>query len=364
MRIKGPGSRSFRRIAGTIACALVTALIVAPAAWASTPFIDIHSAGPLSDIYIGNDLGCQVRNGGFSSTEFFPNSAGPGDCGTFLYLNSDNVSGGLFGPDFANHSGGTATSFTQGETPFTSAGNQSLSGSGTAASPYEVTTTVTLTSPTGNVPVVLQLTEVDSYIVGDDFYQTDVTVTNTGTVTPDNGGELYHAANCLLRGSGTGFGAPEPNAASPDTAACTPNVLGNPPSALEELVPITAGNSWEQRAVPALWADLNGTSALLNECDNCRGTATDNGEAIEYPVPALTPGQSSTFSFETEILDTVPAGGFAFSRGAGHGCRRHRRHDHRPEHQRRREHLLSDDQLGRRDHSPRARSAGATAPSP
>ena len=152
MRIKGPGSRSFRRIAGTIACALVTALIVAPAAWASTPFIDIHSAGPLSDIYIGNDLGCQVRNGGFSSTEFFPNSAGPGDCGTFLYLNSDNVSGGLFGPDFANHSGGTATSFTQGETPFTSAGNQSLSGSGTAASPYEVTTTVTLTSPTGNFP--------------------------------------------------------------------------------------------------------------------------------------------------------------------------------------------------------------------
>ncbi len=61
-----------RRVAGLIAGALLAALIVAPAAWASTPFTDIHSAGPLSDIYIGNDLGCQVRDGGFSSTEFYP----------------------------------------------------------------------------------------------------------------------------------------------------------------------------------------------------------------------------------------------------------------------------------------------------
>ena len=314
LRIKGQHGTSIRRIAAAGAGVLMATLVAVPtAAAASTPFTDIHSAGPLSDIYIGNDLGCQVRSGGFSTTEYSPNASGPGDCGTFLFLNSDNVSGGLFGPDFSNHAGGTATSFTQGETPFTSAGNQSFSGSGTAASPYKVTTTVTLSSPTGNTPVVLQLTEVDSYIVGNDFYQTDVTVTNTGTVTPDNGGELYHAANCFLRASTTGFGAFEPNSTSPNTAACTPNVLGNPPSALEEFAPVTAGNSWEQRAVPALWGDLNGTAALLNECDNCRGTATNNGEAIEYPVPALTPGSSSTISFETEIVDTVPTGGFSLS---------------------------------------------------
>ena len=102
--------------------------------------------------------------------------------------------------------------------PFTSAGNQSFAGSGTVASPYKVTTTVTLTSPTGNVPAVLQLTEVDSYIVGDNFYQTDVTVTNIGSVTLDNGGELYHAGDCFLRGSNTGLGAFEPNSATPNTA--------------------------------------------------------------------------------------------------------------------------------------------------
>ena len=280
---------------------------------AATPATDIQSAGPLTDIYIGNDLSCQVRNGGFSSTEYFPNANGSGDCGTFLFLNSDNAAGGLFGPDFASHAGGTATSFPQGEMPFTtSPGNQSISGSGSATSPYKVTTTVTLTSPTGNIPVVLEITQVDSYIVGENFYRTDVTVTNTGTVTPDNGAELYHAADCMLRGSNTGFGAFEPSSASPNTAACTPNVLGNPPSALEEFEPITPGNHWEQRTVPTLWSDLNGMN-LADSCLNCRGTPLNTGEAIEYLVPALAPGQSQAFSFETKIVDTTLAGGFSLS---------------------------------------------------
>ena len=47
-------------------------------------YVDIHSPGPLSDIYIGNDLSCQVRSGGFSSTEFFPNARRPGRLRTFL----------------------------------------------------------------------------------------------------------------------------------------------------------------------------------------------------------------------------------------------------------------------------------------
>ena len=106
LRIKRPGGHAIWRAALPALTAVLVALVVVPAASAApTPFTDIHSAGPLSDIYIGNDLSCQVRSGGFSSTEFFPNAAGPGDCGTFLFIGSDNVSGGLFGPDFANHAG-------------------------------------------------------------------------------------------------------------------------------------------------------------------------------------------------------------------------------------------------------------------
>ena len=326
MKLKASCRRPARRIAGLVVGTVVAALIAVPTAWASTPFTDIHSAGPLSDIYIGNDLGCQVREGGFSSTEYFPNVAGPGDCGTFLFLNSDTIPSKLLGPDFANHPGGTNTTghfpAGTGETPVTPV-RQSLTGTGTAANPFKVTTVVTSTVLNqSSTEVVLQITEVDSYIVGNEFYETDVTVANTGGPNDaplDNGGELYHAADCQLRGTDTGYGAFEPNSNSPDTAACTPNVLGNPPSALEEFVPVTTGDNWEQNSVPTLWGDLSGGNPpLLNTCNSCRGTAMDNGEAIEYPVPSLAPGQTSpTLSFETEIVDTVPTGGFSFSGAPG-----------------------------------------------
>ena len=299
----------------------MAALIAVPAASAApTPFVDIHSAGPLSDIYIGNDLGCQVRSGGFSSTEFFPNAAGPGDCGTFLFLNSDNVSGGLFGPDFANHAGGTHTTFNFRARKCRSRppAARRLPGRAQRRARTRSRTTVTLTSADGKYPRRLQLTEVDSYVVGNDFYRTDVTVTNIGTVTPDNGGELYHAGDCHLRGSDTGFGAFEPNQVSPNTAACTPNVLGNPPSALEEFVPITAGDGWEQNDGPD---DLGGPQRRKPPATPARvavGRRRTTREAIEYPVPALTPGQSSsTFSFDTKIVDTVPTGGFSLTGTAG-----------------------------------------------
>ena len=62
------------------------ALLAAPAAWGQspTPSMDIQSAGPLSNIWIGNELSCQVQQAGESTTEFYPGRAGPGDCGTLL----------------------------------------------------------------------------------------------------------------------------------------------------------------------------------------------------------------------------------------------------------------------------------------
>jgi len=305
--------RWFWRSSFAAAIAVVAALCAAPAALASTPFVDIHSAGPLSDIYIGNDLSCQVQSGGFSSTEYFPNAPGPGDCGTFLYITPDNASG-LWGPDFGNHAGGTHTTgqFTNGETPFTPL-SQSMTGSGTVADPYRVTTVVSLTD--GNL--VLDVSEVDSYVVGDNLYGTDITVTNASVSQGFDGGDIYHAADCQLRGSDTGLGAYEPNDFTPDTAACTPNTLGNPPSGLEEFVPITANDDWLQTTSPAIWNDV-GTENFPDECLNCRGNQVNNAEGIEYPVPTLSAGQSApTISFETEVVDTVPTGGLSFTGAAG-----------------------------------------------
>ncbi|MBV9941970.1 MAG: hypothetical protein JO262_07585 [Solirubrobacterales bacterium] len=291
-------------------------LAAAPGASASTPSIDIHSVGPLSDIYIGNDLSCQVRSGGFSSTEYFPDASGPGDCGTLLYVNRDDTAA-FFGPDFANHAGGTHTtgSFSDPEVPFTPV-SQSFTGSGTATSPYRVTTVASAVDR----GLRLTFTEVDTYAVGSNFFQTDVTVSNISArasqARPWQGffhGELYHAADCLLHGSDTGFGAAEPLTA-PTTGACTVNRLGSPASAFEEFVPITPRSAWIETASPTIWSILT-RRPFGNTCSGCN-TFENNAQGIEWPV-WLEAGQSRTFSFQTKIVDTVPTGGLSLSGTAG-----------------------------------------------
>jgi len=250
--------QSVQRVAQLIVVAAAVALITAPAAFASTPFEDIHSAGPLTDIYIGNDLGCQVRNGEFSSTEFFPNASGPGDCGTFVNTGSDDNAEELEGPDFADHAGGTHTTgnFTPiTEVPVTPV-SQALTGSGTAASPYQVTTVVTSSDPDSNGgPIVYQLTEVDTYVVGNDFYRTDVTVKNIGANSTSATQTLYHAGDCQLRGSDNGFGMAEPPLGALQTGvACT--LANSNDQVREEFVPITSGDTWAETTVPLIWNDL------------------------------------------------------------------------------------------------------------
>ena len=240
-----------RPIVGAIAALSIAAWFAAPADAASTPFVDIHSAGPLTDIYIGNDLSCQVRSGGFSSTEFFPNASGPRSCGTFVNTGSDDNTEELEGPDFANHAGGTHTTgnFTITEVPVTPV-SQALTGSGTASSPYQVTTVVTSSDPDPNGgPIVYQLTEVDTYVVGNNFYRTDVTVKNIGSGSTPAQQTLFHAADCQLRGSDNGFGTAEPPLGALQTGvACT--LANNDNQVLEQLVPITSGATWAETTVP------------------------------------------------------------------------------------------------------------------
>ena len=315
----GPGRQSFRRIAGTVVVALVVALIAVPAASAApTPFTYIHSSGPLSDIYIGNDLSCQIQNGGFSSTEFFPNAAGPGDCGTLFNTGSDTADEELLGPDFANHAGGTNTTnkFPTTETPWTPI-NQSLTGSGTAASPYQLTTVVTGNDPfpSGGPPIVFQITEVDTYVVGNDFYRTDVTLKNISNVNQVAQGTLYHAADCQLRGSTTGFGIAEPPLGALQTGvACTLTATATNNQPGEQFAAITSGDSWIESTPTTVWGDL--AMAFPGGCGSC-ATSMDNATGIEWRVPGLAAGASQTFSWNTVINDTVPAGGFSLSSNLG-----------------------------------------------
>src|ERR1700726_4954715 len=52
---------------------------------AMTPFVDIASAGPLTHVWLGNDLSCQVQHVDDGEVhEFFPDDTIPGDSGTLI----------------------------------------------------------------------------------------------------------------------------------------------------------------------------------------------------------------------------------------------------------------------------------------
>jgi len=98
-----PGSRRRRRRARVVIAALLLVGGVASPAHAAVPFKTIASAGPLTSIAVGNELGCQVSHIGDARFEVFPPSTAPGDCGTLVF-----ASGTLFSPAFSLHGGSAA----------------------------------------------------------------------------------------------------------------------------------------------------------------------------------------------------------------------------------------------------------------
>ena len=269
----------------------------------------------------------------------------------------------LFGPDFANHAGGThTTAFHRGtEMPFTPPCSQTLTGSGTAASPYQVTTTVTL-RPTGNVPVVFSSPRSTA---------TSSATTSTGPTSPSRTSapsRQHRRAVPRRRLPAARIGhrvrAFEPNQRLADHRRLYAERPRQPAVGAR-------GVRADHRRVTPLGAERRSrrsgaTSAMasfLDTCDSCRGTTTDNADGHRVDrSDGSTPGQShDVLDSNTTIVDTVPAGGFSFSRQPQAVGRRHRRHDHRPEYERHRERVLGDDQLGRRHHLPGNGQRQATA---
>jgi hypothetical protein len=248
--------------------AVAAALILAPTAYA-TPETDITSAGPLTDIGLGNELSCQVSHAGDTSFEFFPTNfppnVTPGDCGTFF-----STGGQLYAPDFRSH-GGTATGSLGSYTPFTPVSQSGVTGSGTSSSPFQVTTTVGV-GTTG-----LTITQVDSYVIGDENYRTDVTVSNPGTSAVS--GRLYRAGDCFLQNSDVGYGFVDPTTNAP---ACTQNANNTPPGRIEEFVPITGGIHYVETFYDTLWTEIGAQTDLPNTCD-CT-TSEDNSAGINWDI--------------------------------------------------------------------------------
>lgn len=286
------------RVFGALLGVVVLGGALSGTASAATATQDIGSAssGPLTQVHVGTDLSCQVSHTGDTVFEFYPSSVNPGDCGTFL------ASGGtLYAPDFASH-GGTATGSLNGGsgyTAFTPVSQSGVTGSGTAADPFRVVTTVTAGA--------LTLTQTDSYVAGNEFYDTDTVVSNStdASVTAT----LYHAGDCFLQNSDSGFGAFD---SASGTTLCTENANNSPLGRILGFTPRTGGSHYVETEYSTVWGQITAAGAQFPDTCDCT-VSEDNGAGLSWPITVPATGSTtvsvrSTFSPTGNLTppDSVP----------------------------------------------------------
>ncbi len=254
---------------------------------AVTPFRDIASAGPLTHVWIGNEVSCQVQHVADGTThEFYPPGTIPGDCGTFIAMG-----GTLYAPDFANH-GTTATGSLGTYTVFTPISQTPVTGTGTSADPFKVVTVVDVAA-TG-----LRIQQTDAYVIGEESYRTDIMITNSGLGAAS--GILFRAADAFLGGSDSGYGFTQVSG-NRTAVGCSVNPNNTPPGRIEEWVPLTDNNNFYEAFYGEIWHWIGTKVAFPNLC-GCT-TLQDNGAGISwnFSIPA---GGTVTYSHTTTFSPT------------------------------------------------------------
>lgn len=246
----------------------------------------IGSSGPLTRVEISSTLNCAVDHTGDVSPEFFGDTA----CGTLLA-----VDGTLYGPPKIP-AGGNANP----RTGFTAVSQTAVTGTGTSLDPFTVVTVVAL-GTSG-----LQITETDSYVVGEESYRTDVTVTNT--TTTGKTAILYRAGDCFLQNSDRGFGSAD---AATGAVSCVAGVVdssGNtvPGTRIEQWFPLSSGGHYYEDFYSSVWAKIGSQQPFADSCGQC-SSYVDNGAGLSWDL-ALAAGGSLTRSHLTVFspLGRVP----------------------------------------------------------
>src|SRR5437762_943410 len=250
----------------------------------ATPVADIASPpGPLTHVWVGNDLSCQVQHiADAPDFEFFPSDVIPGDAGTFIAMG-----GVLYAPDFSHHDN-TAADNTFPNTPFTPISQTPVSGSGTAADPFKVVTIVDVAA-TG-----LHIQQTETYVAGREYYTTQIMISNSGADTAS--GVLYRAGDAFLGGSDTGYGFTEFFSGNRKAVGCSNNANNSPPAKIEELIALTGGDNYYQDEFDFVWSWIGSKMPFPDTCA-CTDHV-DNGAGIgwNFSIPA---GGSATYSHVT-----------------------------------------------------------------
>ena len=239
-----------------------------------TPYGTISSAGPLDEIFAGVDAATQISYVTDTDYQVYPSTTIPGDYGTFVVVGSE-----LYAPDFIDH-GSTATGSLGTYTVLTQVSQSGVTGSGTAGDPYRITTVVDVGS-TG-----LRITQIDSYVVGEEQYRTDLSLANSGSAVVS--GILYRAMDCYLAGSDDSYGMQ-----SGTSVGCSATPFNNPPDRIELLEPITGGNNYYQAGYSEVWSAI-GTHLPFDDTCRCN-ELIDTGAGISWNFSVPT-GGSVTYS--------------------------------------------------------------------
>lgn len=258
---------------------LLTLLPAVPAAAASTA-IEV-AEGRLTKVEISDQLNCAVDHIDDAQGAFFGDTA----CATLVA-----TGGTLFGPENIP-AGGSASP----RTPFTPVSQSSVTGNGSQDDPFRIETVVDL------IGTPLRIIQVDSYVVGEESYRTDVQLTNTGNAGAS--GILYRAGDCFLQDSDSGFGSLDADGA---VACVAPDETGTQPGErIEQWLPLTPGSSAYEARYNEVWAKIGAQEPFDDTC-RC-DERIDNGAGISWEF-SLAPSESSTFAHLTTFspLGRVP----------------------------------------------------------
>ena len=274
-------------LAGSLVGSAAPALAKPAAPANPTPAgVPINSAGPLTRVEISNDLNCAVDHSGDTSPEFFGDTA----CATLVA-----VGGTLYGP-----AGIPAGDSASPRTAFTPVSQSAVTGTGTNANPYKIVTVVGLGS-TG-----LQITQTDSYVVGQETYRTDVVIANSGGSAAS--AILYRAGDCYLQNSDQGFGAAGAASGSVSCVAGVDDGHGGfvPGTRIEQWYPLSAGSSYYEDGYSEVWAHIGTQAAFANDCAQC-ANYIDNGAGLSWNVSIPAHGSATRSNLTVfSPLGTVP----------------------------------------------------------
>src|SRR5438094_154275 len=232
-------THSARRYSGAAGALCLLSLVVLGLPATATGSTTTIPGAPMTLILLDTQGGRhQIKWNG--TREVYPNNDLNGDSGNTLFFNGTSYG-------FS----GSATTGTVGANVFGISSQSALLGSGTAADPWRVVTTLTTD---GTVTV----TQTAYYVNGDNYATFKWTFASTANY---NGVKFFHGADAFPQAQDNGYGAY--NAACNGLSASAPQVG---PNFFEEFIPVTAPSAYRETVYNTGWSAIR--SGTLNDTVN------------------------------------------------------------------------------------------------